>query len=53
MMELTDTEKEECQKAINAVVDYNMAEICKKMVLHGVDFELAFDMQMAVIAASA
>lgn len=36
---------------IDAVVDYNMAEIYKKMDLHGVDFELAWEMQKEVIIA--
>jgi hypothetical protein len=38
---------------LDAVVDYNLAEIHKKMALHGVDFDLAWEMQKAVILAGA
>lgn len=50
---MTPEQTAEAKKAIDAVIDYNMAEIHKKMQLHGVDFDLAFQMQMAVIAAEA
>lgn len=43
----------ECERILNAVVDYNMDQVYKKMELHCVDFDLALEMQMAVILAEA
>ena len=42
----------DCQRVIDAVIDYEMDEVRKKMELHHIDFDMALQMQMAVIAAS-
>lgn len=48
---MTPEQMAEAKKVLDAVVDYEMAEIRKKMELHGVDFDLALQMQLAVIEA--
>jgi predicted metal-binding protein len=49
----TDFTDQDCERLINAVLDYNMDQIRHKMLVHGVDFEMACEMQMAVILAHA
>lgn len=41
----------ECERILNAVIDYNLAEVHKKMELHGIDFDMALEMQRAVMIA--
>lgn len=48
---MTPEQMAEAKKVLDAVIDYEMAEVRKKMELHGVDFDLASQMQLAVIEA--
>lgn len=43
----------DCKAIIDAVIDYNFDQVLHKMEVHNIDFDMALQMQLAVIMAGA